>query len=527
MRQCVGHAHGIFAKTAAVSVAALCVAATSLLLSHTASASSPVIGELSLTTRSGTVTEEALTAFSLASGAPSSGAPPGSLSAGSPSASSLSRPVTEATATMDVGSTSAADLLQETLESTIFASGSVRLTNVATEVNYEFTSPVIKVHLLQSGAGGQFVEITLTFKNLQVQVGTPATTSTAALSEYPAGVGPGAGNGAFPQEVAVGADGNLWYTDGASGVYTFSTTNLAAVPCPSSPQSPAVGCAVSDNAVAPTGIVAGPDGALWFTQSEGGNPRDGRSYFQASIGRLTTSGAYSAYPVPASASSVPGLDAITAGPNGNLWFTETAIARIGEITPKPASPVIHEFALPAGDRLATGVGSPVTSADTIAARPGNDIWFTEQGSNAIGVMSTSGALLKKFTVPNSNLSPTPLGITEGANATMWFTENGANQVASITADGKITLYPLPSAASGQQSIVYGPDGNLWFTENTGVASIDPSTGKVTVYRAHTADPGPVGIAVGPDCTSIWFTESSADILGRVAPVPNATGCKPR
>jgi streptogramin lyase len=110
---------------------------------------------------------------------------------------------------------------------------------------------------------------------------------------------------------------------------------------------------------------------------------------------------------------------------------------------------------------------------------------------------------------------------------MWFTENGANQVASITAAGKIAVHPLPSAAAGPQSIVYGPDGELWFTENTGVASIDPSTGKVTVYRAHTADPSPVGITVGPDCTSIWFAESSADILGRVAPVPNSTGCKPR
>jgi len=109
---------------------------------------------------------------------------------------------------------------------------------------------------------------------------------------------------------------------------------------------------------------------------------------------------------------------------------------------------------------------------------------------------------------------------------MWFTENAANQVASITAQGKITVYALPGAASGPRSIVYGPDGNLWFTDNTGVGSIDPSTGKVSLYRAHTASSGPVGITVGPDCTSIWFTESSADRLGRVAPIPNTTGCKP-
>ena len=351
-----------------------------------------------------------------------------------------------------------------------------------------------------------------------------ATSDAYTLSEYPAGVGATAGTGALPQEVTVGPDGNLWYTDEVSGVFKFSPKTLEALACSSS--SPAVGCEVSANPVAPTDIVAGADGALWFTQSAGGNPRDGRTYFQASIGRITTTGSYTSYPVPASASSVPGLDAITLGSNGNLWFTETAVNRIGEITPKAADPAIHEFALPADDRLAQGVGSSITSADTIASGPGNDIWFTEQGSNAIGVMSTSGALLSKFTLPNSNLNPTPQGITEGPDDTMWFTENAANQIASITAQGKITVYALTGAASGPASIVYGPDGNLWFTDNTGVGSIDPSTGKVALYRAHTASSGPVGITVGPDCTSIWFTESSADRLGRVAPVPNTTGCKP-
>ena len=487
MRRSVGHAYAISAKATAVAVAALGVVAAGPIFPHAASATSGVIGELSLTTRAGAVTEEALTSFSLASGA----LPVGPTSVGPPSGRSVSGTETEATATIGIGSTSAAGLLEQTLASTVYASGSVSLDNLSTEVSYEFTDPSIKAYLGQSGAGSGSVEITLAFNDFQVQAGASTTTSpapsAAALSEYPAGVGPGAGNGAFPQEVTVGPDGNLWYTDEVTGVYTFSPASLQPVPCPSASRSPAVGCAVSSGNVAPTGIVAGPDGALWFTQSNGGNPSNGRAYFPASIGRLTTLGAYTAYPVPASARSVPGLDAITVGPNGNLWFTETAVDRIGEITPKAANPVIREFTLPAGDHLAPGVGSPITSADTIASGPGGDIWFTEQGSNAIGVMSTSGVLVHKFTVPNANLNPTPLGITEGADKTMWFTEDDANQVASITAAGKVTVYPLPSAASGPQSIVYGPDGNLWFTENTGVASIDPSTAKVTVYRAHTAE----------------------------------------
>jgi hypothetical protein len=69
-RRCIGHVYGIFAKTAAFSVAAVCISAASPVLSHVAAASSPLIGELSLTARGGAVTDEALTGFSLAIGAP-------------------------------------------------------------------------------------------------------------------------------------------------------------------------------------------------------------------------------------------------------------------------------------------------------------------------------------------------------------------------------------------------------------------------------------------------------------------------
>lgn len=176
--------------------------------------------------------------------------------------------------------------------------------------------------------------------------------------------------------------------------------------------------------------------------------------------------------------------------------------------------------------MGAGVGSPVTSADTIAAGPDDDVFFTEQGSNAIGVMNSAGALVSKFTVPNPNLNPTPLGITESPGGTMWFTENGANQIVSYSpGTGQSKVFPLPAGADGPGSIVYGPDGNLWFTDENGVGDIDPATGKVASFRAHTASSGPVGITIGPDCTSIWFTESSADRLGRVSPVPNSTGCK--
>ena len=59
----------------------------------------------------------------------------------------------------------------------------------------------------------------------------------------------------------------------------------------------------------PDGIVAGPDGALWFTNF-GGN----------SIGRITTTGNVMSTRLDASISHPTG---IAAGPDGALWFTDS------------------------------------------------------------------------------------------------------------------------------------------------------------------------------------------------------------
>jgi hypothetical protein len=65
-------------------------------------------------------------------------------------------------------------------------------------------------------------------------------------------------------------------------------------------------------------ITAGPDGNLWFTESRANK-----------IGRITPSGTIDEFPVP-TAKSLP--FGITAGPDGNLWFTESKANKIGRIT---------------------------------------------------------------------------------------------------------------------------------------------------------------------------------------------------
>ena len=60
----------------------------------------------------------------------------------------------------------------------------------------------------------------------------------------------------------------------------------------------------------PSGITAGPDGALWFTECTTGK-----------IGRITTTGAVTEITLPNAAASPYPL-AIVTGPDNNLWFVE-------------------------------------------------------------------------------------------------------------------------------------------------------------------------------------------------------------
>jgi streptogramin lyase len=72
----------------------------------------------------------------------------------------------------------------------------------------------------------------------------------------------------------------------------------------------------------PRGIAAGPDGNLWFADEEG------------RIGRITTQGVVTEFPVPGT-STRP--NSITAGPDEAMWFTEATANKIGRVNVAPPS----------------------------------------------------------------------------------------------------------------------------------------------------------------------------------------------
>jgi streptogramin lyase len=242
--------------------------------------------------------------------------------------------------------------------------------------------------------------------------------------------------------------------------------------------------------VALWGITAGPDGNLWFTEET-----------HNAVGRITPGAVITEFTAGFPTGSPRG---IVTGPDGNLWVAMAgangAIAKVtkaGEVT---------EFDVPTA-------GDP----NDIAVGPDNNLWYVDSAAHLIGRITPTGSITE-FTDGLSS-SSAPSGITKGPDGAMWFTEADTGKIGRITTAGVITEFS--SGLSGgdvPDDIVMGPDKNLWFTLNSdpgGIGRITPE-GDVTEFSdGLTMNSGPRGIAPGPD-GALWFTESTAPgRIGRI------------
>jgi streptogramin lyase len=160
--------------------------------------------------------------------------------------------------------------------------------------------------------------------------------------------------GALAANIALGSDGNLWFTE--NGFVVFPTQPVAKV----GRLSPAGAFVEFPVQSQPFSIAAGPDGNLWVTL----NPNSATRF----IGKITTLGALTQFAVP---SPNPLLLDIAAGPDGNVWFIEGSTPNnIGRIKPDGT---ITEFAIP----------TPNSNPRGIAVGPDGNVWFGE-GVGKIG-----------------------------------------------------------------------------------------------------------------------------------------------
>jgi streptogramin lyase len=142
-------------------------------------------------------------------------------------------------------------------------------------------------------------------------------------------------------------------------------------------------------------LPAGPEGALWFTENYGGN-----GDVPNKIGRITTAGVVTEFPIPTPNS---GPEGITSGPDGALWFTEYQANQIGRITTAGA---FTEYPTP------TASSQPAE----ITRGPNGGLWFTEFTANKIGTFATANLSVTEAGNGTGQVTSTPAGIACGRSS---------------------------------------------------------------------------------------------------------------
>lgn len=279
--------------------------------------------------------------------------------------------------------------------------------------------------------------------------------------------------GRQPASIAVGPRGDVWFTQYAWSRAQGPPTSPPAPP-PPPPGPPAIGRIGADGTVTefplpttegnrmgdpmsgalPRGITAGPDGAMWFTESGADQ-----------IGRITPDGAITEYPLPSRGTVHAFPDGIVTGPGGALYFQEALAGQVGRIDPR------------------TGV---ITERRIVPA-----------GSGGPGRVVGGPLLL-------------------GPDGAFWFGD-GATTISRLTHSGQPQPFRIAPPADGIRSMVAGPDGRLWFADQRSPAVFRMTT-EGAVSHLWTPPGAPKaweslgGMAV--DGGSVWLSQPWANKLTR-------------
>ena len=115
--------------------------------------------------------------------------------------------------------------------------------------------------------------------------------------------------------------------------------------------------------------------------------------------------------------------------------------------------------------FSSGIGANAGLAG-IAAGPDGNIYFTESNRNRIGRINLTTFVITESSAMSGGSDPH--GITTGPDGALWFTEFTDGEIGRVATGFTLPVvtneYPIPGSGNNPYGITAGPDGNLWFTE---------------------------------------------------------------
>lgn len=304
----------------------------------------------------------------------------------------------------------------------------------------------------------------------------------------------------------------------------------------------------------PTSIVAGPDSNLYFGESNA-----------FKLGRITPAGRIAQFPVPAKASDTgDGDDGPTrlVASGGGIWFISddfTSLYRMdlsGSLSPDLGWDGTDAIGLGAADtggvwlfdgtadggagpqalqRVDPAPGYGVTAYRTdyvnqvfapLALAPdGHTAWYAEDspGGDYLAHIDDAGAQ-SKLPIPTADATYDVTSMGFASNGTLWFTEHApydysfpvGGAIGELTRGSsvpKIVWAVADNVNVAPESLVAGSGGTMYFTYADGIGEIT-AAGRVTMTSLAPYHPGSLAYGSGGD---LWFTDTTANTIGRVSP----------
>jgi streptogramin lyase len=308
-------------------------------------------------------------------------------------------------------------------------------------------------------------------------------------------------------------------TIGAAGASNVTSTTFAPTPRIFASYTTIAGAQSAAYA-----ITAGPDGNVWYTTRSCSLC----SASTNSIVKMTTSGVQTAFigGITPKLAANGVFSGITTGPDGNLWFTDNHNDTIGRITPAGVVSTYSTGGLYAPNRI-------------VAGPPGDGgLWFTVTSINAIGHVTTGG-IVTGWALGTGTIYD---GILLGKDGHLYVVDRDKNAIGQVTiaagtvigySEVSIPVNPFDGAANTLLAgLAQTSDGQLWFTNR----NCEPSTlGSIAINATFTSSKvnqfsplkgcsGPHYMAVTPDGAAIFESMSQYPVIEEA--IPNAVGAAP-
>lgn len=234
---------------------------------------------------------------------------------------------------------------------------------------------------------------------------------------------------ANPNHLAVAADGTIWFAEGGSikiGKMALPGGTFTEYQEPSFPSG------------LPQAISIGTDGYIYYLD------RGTNSVYQMTPQGNTLS------TMAFTGGSAPQPYAIATGSDGNLYVTDSANDQIV---------VINPCCNPSYEPLA----STGTDIANIIGAPNGQMWFTEPNVNKIGNVATGIGTPVDYATGSTDQ---PAGLTVGPDGNIWICAPGSNEILKfdVSSLSVTQRYLIPTASASPYGITTGPDGRIWFTE---------------------------------------------------------------